>query len=83
MGVEEWNNFCDRINAFLEYKFGASSRVTFTRASYDMDFYATMFNEAKNAIGGMNPTGISNKVKGNDILAGDLNTLRSKLNGIT
>ena len=78
MGNNEWNNFTDRINEFLVYKeIGA---ITFTQASFNGTFTATIFNQAKNAIGGMNATGIVNKVKDDNVLAADFNTLKTKLN---
>jgi len=78
MGNNEWNNFTSRINEFLVYKnFGTT---TFTQASFGNTFTATMFNQAKNAIGGMNATGIVDKVKDDNVLASYFNTLKTKLN---
>ena len=78
MGNTEWNNFTDRIDEFLLYKgFGTT---TFTQVIFGGTFYATRFNEAKNAIGGMNATGISNRITNDDVTASLLNTLKTKLN---
>lgn len=74
----EWNDFTSRINEFRTYK--GYSTISFTQASSGNDLTATMFNEAKNAIGAMNATGITDRVKGDDVLASYFNTLRDKLN---
>lgn len=80
MGNDEWNNFTSRINDFLQYKLGTTT--TFTQAYQGSQFTATMFNQAKNAIGGMAPTGIADKVKGDKVNASDFNTLMDKLNSL-
>lgn len=90
----EWNNFTSRINDFLEYK--NKSKVTFTSAIVGGSFYATLYNQAANAIGQMNwdslPTtyssvGVSSgeKTVATDypIYASELNGLVSALNGVS
>ena len=78
MGNNEWNDFTTIINEFLVYKgFGTT---TFTQAIFDGTFYATRFNEAKNAIGGMNTTGITNRITNDDVNAYLFNILKTKLN---
>lgn len=74
----EWNSFTTRINEFRVYK--GLSTASFTTAFSGNNFTATMFNQAKNAIGGMNATGITDRSAGQDVLASHLNTLRDKLN---
>lgn len=76
--ANEWNNFTDRINEFRVYK--GYSTVSFTYVYSGNIVRASYFNEAKNAIGAMNATGISNRYVGDEILASHLNTLRDRLN---
>jgi len=77
-GNTEWNDFTGRINEFRVYK--GFTAVSFTQALYGSNFTATMFNQAKNAIGAMNATGISDRSAGQDVLASYFNTMKTKLN---
>ena len=87
----EWNNFGSKINLFRQYR--SLSTINFTIAYSGNTFYASMFNEVRNAILPMNgvnlPTtklGISDVVDLNDaddLLASDLNALKDVLNSIT
>jgi len=90
LAATEWNNFCSKINEFRQYK--SLSTITFTTVSSGGIFYASIFNEARNAIYPMNSTnlpstklGVSDVVDPNDaddLLASDLNALVSCLNAI-
>ena len=80
--ANEWNSFCTKINQFRQYK--NKSTYNFTTATSGGDFYAYMFNEARNAINEMSPpTSVpSIKYSGDIIYANDLNRLRDSLNSI-
>lgn len=89
---DEWNAFLNRINDFRDYK-GLSlysfydyyhGDYSFTKAYSGNDFYAYMFNQARNAIIEMSPpiSPPSSKSSGQDIYASYLNGLRDSLNSI-
>lgn len=78
----EWKNLQDRVNEFREYK--GLVRRNFTRASSGSPFYASMFNEVRNAIADM-PYSVSppsTVSSGDYIYASYLNQLVSSLNSI-
>lgn len=81
--ASEWNTFCTRINAFrVDYK--EISSYSFTTAYSANRFTAAQYNEARNAINGMNPsTAIPAFRSAGDVVnASDINTLRDSLNSI-
>jgi Fibronectin type III domain len=80
--ANEWNSFCTKINQFRQYK--NKSDYSFTTAISGGNFYAYMFNEARNAINEMSPSISvpSAKSSGDIIYASDLNRLRDSLNSI-
>lgn len=78
--ASEWNSFTTRINEFRVYK--NLSPISFTQATKGGTFTAAMFNQAKNAIGGMAATGISDRQAEQDILASYFQTLRDRLNSL-
>ena len=87
---DEWNALCAKINDFREYKSYTDS--SFTAAITGNTFYATQFNQARNAILPMNGTGLPvtrvgvsgvvNPSDADDVRASDLNALVSCLNDI-
>ena len=84
MSAAEWNDFTDRINQFLQYKGLAS--VSFTIAPYsDGQFYAFMYNQARNAITSLpysvSPPPVRNS--GDIIYASEINALRNSLNSVS
>jgi hypothetical protein len=79
----EWNDFADRINTFRAYK--NIGNYGFTDAYSGMDFYAYMFNQARNAIADLPrtvnvPSAVSS---GSDVYAYMLAQLRDALNSTT
>jgi len=77
----DWNAFTQRINEFRQYK--GLSNYSFTTVSSGGTFYASVFNEARNAIYDMNSIGLpSVKYSGDNVNASDLNGLVSCLNAI-
>lgn len=91
IGAIEWNNFQKRINEFRSYKKLTPynfydtfiNSTSFTTPVNNTYIYVYYFNQALNAINDMIATGLATKVKGDDMLASDFNTLKSKLNSIT
>ena len=79
----EWNSLIGNITNVYSWKSWDISSYPMSSASTNNNFTATIFNQVKNAIGSKNATDISDKISGNPILASDLNTLVTKLNGIT
>lgn len=80
--ASEWNSFTSRINSFRDYK--NMSAYSFTSAVSGSAFTASMFNEARSAIAGMNTSGLTSSVSsGSVVYASYLNNLRDVLNGIT
>jgi len=84
----EWNQFIQNIKDVVKWKTGVTP--TITSAIFDGTFTAVMFNQAKNAIGGINATGITDKLGVSDVgfenadkvIGNDFIILRDKLNGI-
>lgn len=91
MPATTWNSFCDRVNAFREYR-GLSTISFATAISYssasrksDSEFKAlTHFNPVRNAIADMSPsiTPPASKLAGSQVNAGDIMLLQSSLNSI-
>jgi len=87
---DEWNALCAKINDFREYKSYADS--SFTAAITGNTFYASQFNQARNAILPMSGaglpvtkvgvSGVVNPSDADDVRASDLNALVSCLNAI-
>jgi hypothetical protein len=79
----EWTNFCAKINEFRNYR--NYSNYPFSPVSSEEDFLAFVFNEATNAISIMTPpTSVTlTRVKGDDVLASDINQLWNALNSVT
>lgn len=82
ISATEWNNFLQNIRDVYAYKGLGMSDYPLTNATYNGLFYASMFNEAKYAIGSLNSTGIADKERGDILYASDFQTLRSHLNAI-
>lgn len=79
----EWSGFTSTINGFRAYK--KLANAVFTPAATGNDFTAVIFNEARTAINDLTPpTAVPILgVKGNDVLASQLNGLRDSLNSVT
>ncbi|WP_168120729.1 hypothetical protein [Paenibacillus sp. HB172176] len=83
----EWNNLTSKINEFRAYRLGTNSSYSFTQAQTGSPFYAVMFNQAVNAINGINnpsPTisPPSTKMRGDIITASDINQLKFSINSV-
>ena len=78
----EWNNLCSNINAVRVYK--GLSVYSFTTASSGNIFYASMYNEAVDAIQGISGYGayLSTVSSNSIIYASQMNSLVSELNAI-
>jgi hypothetical protein len=76
----EWNDFCERINAFLQYK--DLSTHTFSSVGSGEDVSATIFNQATNAISYMVPS-YGPMQSGWSIYAEYFNNIRDELNSIS
>lgn len=89
---DRWNSFVDKIVEFRNYK-GLTEYVTVGGTSYhitnakvsssDKTLTALKFNIARTAIGNMNSTGITDRVKGDIVYGSYFITLEDKLKGIT
>lgn len=81
--ASEWNSLCSKINEFRAYK--SLGSYAFSTAYSGNNFLATMYNEARNAIYGMNPsTSIPPyRASGETIYATEINRLRDSLNSIS
>lgn len=82
ISASEWNSFLDNIKDVYNYKGWSLSSYPLTDVYSGEDFLADYFNEAKDAIGSKNATGISNKYPGDNIIGNDFLILRDKLNEI-
>jgi len=82
MPATEWNNFLQNIRDVYSFKGWSLSGFPLTNVVSGL-FYATRFNEAKNAIGSKNATGILDKNTGDTLYASDFTILTSRLNSIT
>lgn len=89
---DRWNSFVDKIVEFRNYK-GLTEYVTVGGTSYHITnakvsssnktLTALKFNIARTAIGNMNSTGITDRVKGDIVYGSYFITLEDKLKGIT
>ena len=78
----EWNELRAKVNEFRTYK-GLSS-ATMTAATQGGTFTYTMFNQVRNAIYDMNTSGCPATVsKGDSVIWGNIDKLRTCLNAIT
>ena len=83
VSASEWNELINTTILKLKSKGKySSSSYPMTTASSGSKFTATMFNQVRFAIGSMVSTGITDKSKGDPILADDLNTLMNCLNQV-
>lgn len=81
--ANEWNSLFSKINEFRSYK--GLSYYSHSTAYTGIDFLASQYNEARNAISSMSPS-ISvpaYRNSGETIYANDINGLRDSLNSIT
>ena len=83
LGATEWKNFFNRINDFRSYKGWGS--YSYSLPEPGGIFWATMYNEARNAINTMNPPTSIPQYRGSGeiVYASELNALRDALNSIT
>lgn len=78
ISATEWNNFASKIEASAPY---CGENVSVVRVNSGDVFYASTMNSLLNALNKLNPTSISNKVSGADLIeARDFIGLPDKLN---
>lgn len=79
----EWNDFCNRINEFRNYK--GLNNYPFTTVRKGDIFYASYFNQAVNAIWAMSPSisPPSTVSSGDTVTAYMFNRLRDSLNSVS
>lgn len=82
----EWNSFVERVKEFFLWYWNRSSDEenieSAKMSASDKVLYATKFNKVRSIIGGMNSTGITDKVKGDNVLGGYFLTMESKMNAV-
>lgn len=76
--ARDWNDFIDFVKSV--YTRNGWSIPTMTYVVKDALFYATRFNEVKNAIGSKLSTGITDRVAGQDILASYFHKMEDRVN---
>jgi len=81
VSAAEWNALIDAVTLMYTQKGLGSPGLT--KVSAAQSFTAALFNQVRAAIGAVQPTGILDKVAGDQCLAADFNQLRTSLNLIT
>jgi len=80
VAATEWNALIQNIVDVWDYKGWTDPGLNFVSQGGNM--LPSQFNAVKNAIGGHNSTGISDKTDSSNIICTDFNILRTKLNEI-